>query len=194
MKYLQKNWYVVLLIILAIVWSIRRSSSKPWHDWEIASIVTTIIYAAIVYIKLFRDNEIERKKLLLSVPALAVIGIAALMSGIEKLDVNGMTLFESSRTKTMGALFIGSCCFCAVDKLLGTPGSTTEQSFMKALKYSDVPVMLAFLVLWYYSWSIGSNPDVMAQMDPFFAGAIAFQMMLSNVVWSFTDDDIFEKR
>lgn len=61
--------------------------------------------------------------------------------------------------------------------------------FRSTVFMSDLPLAIAFLVLTIYSIFI----DYCIQMDYFFSGAIAFQMMASNAVWIFNDDKIFTK-
>lgn len=67
--------------------------------------------------------------------------------------------------------------------------SDQSRSFRSAVFMSDLPLAIAFLVLAIYSIFINHC----SQLDYFFSGAIAFQMMASNAVWIFNDDKIFEK-
>jgi len=67
--------------------------------------------------------------------------------------------------------------------------SGLSKDFRSAVFMSDLPLSIAFLVLTIYSIFI----DYCIQMDYFFSGAIAFQMMASNAVWIFNDDKIFTK-
>ena len=66
--------------------------------------------------------------------------------------------------------------------------SDLSNSFRSTVFMSDLPVTMGSLVLVIYSFSI----SYCIQMDYFFSGAIAFQMMASNGIWIFNDDIFFE--
>lgn len=193
-RYVRRNWWVILFIFIPpVLWGILKGDPSPWQDWEEGSVVMTITYAIIVYVKLFRDDEVDKKSILLVLPALFFISLAAVLSifGNSDITVKGY-VFRSTRTWNMGFLSLGSLLFCVVDIILSRSGRY-KNSYINSLKFSDIPVTIAFLILLIYSWRISqSSPELATLMEPFFGGAVAFQMMLSNVVWSFTDDAIFD--
>ena|ERR1051326_207988 len=193
-RYVRRNWWVITFIFIPpVLWGILKGDSSPWQDWEEGSVVMTITYAIIVYVKLFRDDEVDKKSILWVLPALFFISLAAVLSifGDGDISIKGHAL-RSTRTWNMGLLFVGSFLFCVVDIILSRSGCY-RNSYINSLKFSDIPVTIAFLILLIYSWRIGrSSPELATLMEPFFGGAVAFQMMLSNVVWSFTDDAIFD--
>src|ERR1017187_3072407 len=106
-RYFKRNWYVVVLLVSSVLWGINGGNANPWKDWETASILVTVIYAGIIYFKLFFDEGIPRKKLLLAVPALILICSASTISRVEQLEINGIHLLTGSRVKAMGVLFLG---------------------------------------------------------------------------------------
>lgn len=188
--YLKKNFIIVLFLIFGVLWGVWRGDPTPWNDWEEAAVGVTIGYAIFVYAKLLKENAISGRRALLVVGALVCIILAFSLSYFGEIAVKGHVVVRGTRPNILGWLFFGSLLFCYVDWLLA--GGRYRDSYKKALKYSDVPVTIAFLILWRYSCSIQDNTKLADMLEPFFAGAVAFQMMLSNVVWSFTDDPIFE--
>jgi hypothetical protein len=186
---------VLLMLIGAVLWGLYRGSDKPWKDWETASVRVTAVYALIIYLKLFLDKDIGRIKLFLAFPALSLIWLATMISTSGELEINGRRLLVGSRANIMMLLWLGSSIFCILDLLLASEkNSKYRDSFKQSLRFSDFPVMVAFLVLWYYAHKIQSKPSLAQMMEPFFGGAVAFQMMLSNVVWLLTDDPIFSHK
>jgi hypothetical protein len=61
------------------------------------------------------------------------------------------------------------------------------------MMFSDIPVSVAFVVLSCYSLILGDIKLSTEHMDSFFAGAVAFQMIISNIIWTVNDDAIIEK-
>jgi hypothetical protein len=179
-KYIERA-FVILLLGLAVAFGFK-SSDKPWKNWEFAAVTATIIYAAVIYWKIFFDRDVAPRRAILSIPALMFI-----------MWADWVSKNSGSTVVVMLLLSIGSSLFCLVDYLLMSGKSKYAASLKKTFKYSDLPVTLAFLILLAYSYSIKSNPKLTQTMEPFFGGAVAFQMMLSNFVWAFIDEPILAK-
>lgn len=190
--YVTKNLYFVAILIGMILWGWLRGGLKPWENWEHASIIGTMLYAAGLYMKLFLDNQLSGKKLALAVLAVGMLLIASGLSGIPDLSIGGKAIYTNSRTTTMFLLFVAASLFCALDGVFATHDGRYSVSYKNSLKFSDAPITLAFLTLWLYSMYVQSDQKLAESLDPFFSGAIAFQMILSNFVWSITDDDIID--
>lgn len=62
--------------------------------------------------------------------------------------------------------------------------------YRNSLHYSDLPIAITFGLLTVYSLLLPSNLE--EKMDPLFSGVITFQMIFSNLVWTFIDDPLVE--
>lgn len=147
---------------------------------------------------MFFDSDIDKKPLIAGVPALGLGMIAIFISGFASVEGNfifGSTTsyisIPGSRDITLGLLTLGALMYCIVNYNLYKSNTKHKESFLKSLQYSDFPVFITFLILW--STVIPFYNDLHNPvLESFYGGTIAFQMIYSNIVWSFIDDPIIE--
>lgn len=158
-------------------------SKISWKNWENASVISTLIYAAFYYYKLFRNPEYEKVKR-------AHLGLVGLFLFIITV-LSVVSTIQMNRVIYMAIICAISGIYCYIDYKLKT--GDLELSYTTTLKYSDIPVSIAFLILLIYSAILNfTDPMELIKMEPFFGGAVAFQMILSNIIWSFTDDKVMD--
>ena len=198
--YLLKNFYIVFFIFGGLAWGMVKGDQHFWKDYEEASIVITIAYTIFLYVQMWRLNKVEKKALLLATPALFFgmffIGISGLTSVLGELQLGtksaSILSIDGNRQITLGLLCLGTLFYCIVNYSLSKgQGNDVKQSFIKSLQYSDFPVFITFLLLWITTFALKEKLDE-DYVESFYGGAIAFQMIYSNIVWSFIDDPIIE--
>lgn len=202
-KYLKKNdnKFVLIILGLTIIWGMFGStflgifgpSKEPWKNWEDASIFFTMIYTVWLYFDgffisaKFEGIGIKRTGLIVSACiALMAVVVLLIIDFIHRLDLT--THLQFPRYFVMVLLLISAALFSSIDFLLGEENKDYSSGYNKIFYYSDLPITFVFAILFLYSLMMNGN----AICDPFFSGAIAFQMMLSNLLWSFMDDKVFE--
>jgi hypothetical protein len=102
---------------------------------------------------------------------------------------NGYLNFE--RTTKMTILVIVAALFCVVDYIMAKNANNNKIYYTTIFRYSDIPVMLTFAVLLTYAIYIGNAEIKQRNLNHFFEGAIAFQMIFSNIIWLYNDDKIW---
>lgn len=63
---------------------------------------------------------------------------------------------------------------------------TIHKEFKNALKYIERPTLIIFCIMFVYA-SYCSFSGIVHEMETFFSGAIAFELLLSSIVWANTD-------
>ena len=183
-KYISKgdNIFVLVTLAFTIVWGFVGTAHEPWKNWEVATVFLTFIYSVWVFAngffikKHFSGLPIEKTGVIvLSIFSLCVVTVI-------------LVFFQFDRWLIMLLLFITAVLCSLMDYLLGKEEKECFSGFNKLFYYSDLPITIAFGVLLAYSIKMHDNKI----MDSFFSGAIAFQMILSNFLWSFFDDKVFE--
>jgi len=187
--YIKKSWHNVLILLLTVLYGFFGVSCDPWKNWELASVVVILIYTLILYVDGFfiskRFKGLTMPKLGLFLPALATIALMLwflINNSFHEFFPESMKYY--GRLKIMGMLFLTSGILSWIDYEVG---KNENICFIKIFYYSDLPVTITFLILFIYSIVMNRNQ----KFDPFFSGAIAFQMIISIFLWSlFTDDNI----
>ena len=99
------------------------------------------------------------------------------------------------RIEIMFLLVLTTLLFVIVDfllfKFLYSSLPKVSKSYLLSLIFSDIPITLAFIILTVYAVLLKKENEL-RNMDAFFGGTIAFQMILSNIIWTFTDDIFLE--
>jgi hypothetical protein len=168
-------------------------SKEPWKNWEDASIFFTWIYTFWLYMDGFFKSK-KFKGLAIETIGLIVLAVIVLLAVVVFLtfnllhEFNAKAFWETPRWVVMLALLLSAALFSYIDFLLGEEKRDYSSGYNKIFYYSDLPITFAFIILFIYSLKMSAN----TMCDPFFSGAIAFQMMLSNFLWSFMDDKVFE--
>ncbi len=199
-KYCKKNWYIVLFLPAAIIFGMLDYFGNYWKGFELASVLMTLIYTIILYLRMFYYSDVDKTALRGSIIAL-IIGIASIVFSVIlsvaekisiKLDTFSIdTIVYGSRDITLGLLCLGTLMFCVVNYKLYKSNTKHKESFLRSLQYSDLPVFITFLILWSTVVPFSKNLHDPI-LEGFYGGTIAFQMIYSNIVWSFIDDPILE--
>jgi hypothetical protein len=199
-RFLKKTWYIFCLILIAFLWGVFKRDTKFWSNFEESSIILTLLYSIFIYIRLLLDKTVNKQDVLIALPAL--LGALLLISlsvwaqvggGLDLKSRNGFGItIESKRNITMGLLTIGTGFYLLVNFILTRNESTYKEVYIKSIQYSDVPVAITFLLLWASTFALNDISNEIF-FDSFYGGVIAFQMIYSNIVWSFIDDPIIEK-
>lgn len=103
-----------------------------------------------------------------------------------------MFIANIPRTNKMLMLLISSILYCIIDILM-IKWKNDVINYHINLKYSDAPIAISLLILWLYSIYLGDTVIINDNLESFFSGAIAFQLIVSNIIWSFSDDKFFHK-
>lgn len=200
-KYFAKrsNLFVLAILSLTVIYGVFGFSKQLWKNWEDAAVFFTLVYTIFLYAKGFFIKDRTTNKATFEGLPLAKIGLIALgviiLAIVTTFQVFNVihefrpeSLFETSRWIIILLLFLMAAIFSWIDYLIGNAGLPVSNDFMRSFYYSDLPVTFAFGILFCYSVKMDGETN----MDPFFGGAIAFQMMMSNFLWSFMDDKIFD--
>lgn len=67
-----------------------------------------------------------------------------------------------------------------------TKRQTINKEFQNALKYIERPTLIIFCIMFVYALYC-SFSGIVHEMETFFSGAIAFELLLSSIVWANTD-------
>jgi len=198
--YLWINKWPWILFVLTVILGMTRffnfSSLAPWKNWEVAALGYTIIYTGIIYfdglMKNYFNNIDGRIVALLFIPFLGLSFSFILSLGAYSHLFN----FTLDRRWSMCCLWITTFFFVVVDFILFKELSSrlprVSKAYLQSLKFSDFPIFIAFAALTAYAFYIGKDEIDREHMDSFFSGTIAFQMMLSNIIWTLTDDVFLE--
>lgn len=200
--FFKKNWYVFLMVISAYLFGVFKGDNSFWLDFEGASIAITIVYSIIIYITLYRDSAVQKEAVLKALPFLFV-GIllillsvlAGLGNGLNLVSGNGFGVSLSGERKvTMGLLACGTLFYAMVNYVLMRGESKFKLTYVKSLQYSDIPVVITFMLLWASTFQLENylGEGEIEKYEAFYGGAVAFQMLYSNIVWAFIDDPIIE--
>ncbi len=156
----------------------------------------TFIYTCFIYREGYKKkyfNDIGGEK-----TALIVVSIFALL-GVFLVSLNEyfrIFIFLTDRRSSMVCLFLTALLFVILDftlaKALVHQQPPISKAFFLSMKFSDIPISIAFAILTLYAFTLGENKIDQEHMDAFFGGTIAFQMMLSNIIWTLTDDVFVE--
>lgn len=190
------TWAVINLLTVLSVWVLLQFTwtAKFWAYWESAAIASEIVYTLLFFVAFLGFK-----------PAIGdyVDGKGGLIAGVVVFIGCGLVafagfkgLYERSFVCQTALLTLGAAAFAIVDWFLGrnikpTKGSDKEfgkrmaRGFNSALIYSDLPIAACFLVLTITAAFLDRHPDlyVEATVRAFLAGAIAFQMLISNTIY-----------
>lgn len=174
-------------------WGMRRERYK---NWETCALLFTFTYTIYLYVKNRKKfkNVMGWPAMFLGVAPLALM-FTTIISASGHLEVGGVRV-EIHRPEIMVALVVTSLLFVVVDLILfrslKAKYPKDSNAFWLSFQYSDFPILVAFILLTIYAFALGEDEIKRDHMDAFFAGAIAFQMILSNIIWTVTDDPLVE--
>lgn len=96
------------------------------------------------------------------------------------------------RTNKMLLLIFISALFVAIDFIMLKKANTDKINYATNLYQSDFPVLIGFIVLGVYAFYLGDQAIESNKLNHFFEGAIAFQMIFSNIIWMYNDDEFWK--
>jgi|GEM_PF-3876529 len=204
MELTKSNKLTIVLLLGTVLYAfIFGASGDICKVWEDAAVVATIFYGFTIYILGFYWKEFRDLKLpeigtivgfLLVILALTTPFIKSLLGNhfsiVENLEID---ILNPHRTLKLLYLFIIAFLFSSIDWIMIKQNFDTINYDIN-FRYSDVPVTIIFFILMLYSFysyqimNIANN-----YLDHFFEGAIAFQMMLSNIIWMYNDEEFWEE-
>jgi len=197
------NFITFFVLLLGVLYGFLGPNKGMFcfKNWENASVTTTIIYAVVLYgYGLFGDKFDNLKKLprgfvitfLVIIFFITLPFSLAFVADLFNLDKWALIL-DVGRIAKMWLLTITALLFLFVDALMMKSEKFEEIiKFNINLKYSELPVLGVFIVLLVYSYFLGNIKITEYKLDSFFAGAVAFQMISSNIIWMQTDDKLWE--
>lgn len=84
--------------------------------------------------------------------------------------------------------------FMMIDVAMKKKGINAGIKFNVNFLFSEFPIFLSFLILTVYAIILGEENIHKDGHEAFFSGVVAFQMIVSNIIWSINDDDLFNKK
>lgn len=187
-------WIVTFALVVAFglkgyrITEPRGYSLNFWHYWEVAALVSAIIFNILFYILGFFLTP----KMFLNLKRPSYIGVLVLLEMISSICLGFATwvsLKEMSCLLQLFSVFIAALCFLTFDSVMARESNLpkTREDFKASVSLNDKPSALAFAVLlifaWIYPTSHGTvNGDYEPPFRAFIGGAIAFQMIVSNFV------------
>lgn len=178
-----KLWWteskLYLFFLLGIVlWGLFGLNKNSCHNWEEASITLTLILTILIYAQGFwgpkKFQSVDFSKVGLFVIALlaVLITIGFLMADTIHQYFPNLVNIELPRWGIMALILFTSLLLSWMDYQIG---KEDDIFMMKLFYYSDLPIIVTLIILLTYSIFNRNNHVV----DPFFSGAIAFQMSIS---------------
>lgn len=193
--WIEKSKLYLIFLISVILWGILGPSKKPWCNWQDASIILTLILTIIVYVQGFwgekRFKSVAAKELgEIGLFFIIIFSVIVMTAG---LLLNTAHEYYPKIIKIKLPIWAIMLLFLIISIVLSyidfQVGKNDDISMMKLFYYSDLPIIATILILFIYSIIINGCEE----MEPFFSGAIAFQMIISILLASlFKDDNILK--
>ncbi len=201
----KENPVSLTLLVLAVLFSFLPGSWfgwPRWFNWEIAGFFSTVIYSYYIYLvegmmggsKFLLTNK-RKSKIGLVITCLLLLTITTLLSlNHHTRWINTEITSKFPNITKMLFLFVSSIFFVIAVRLLsfGPNNDPIAKSFRASFLYSERPICIGFGMIFVYACLLGEKRITEEHMESFFGGAIAFQMMVSNVIWVFTDDALMK--
>ena len=200
-------WAPIVTFIITIIWGFGGFSLKNdinyWKNWENACVFSTVFYTILLFITgLFGGRFVglidlqvnadlkeflkeHLKKVGTIVSSLIIIVIFAIFIGKENLLLIDIPL---NRIELMALYFFISLLYLKINKILAKSNIPEKDEMKNSILYCDGPISFTFLILVIYAMVLGSQKINDLGINPFFSGAIAFQMILSNIIWGIIDN------
>jgi hypothetical protein len=198
--YLTSNKFSLCLLLICILSGSMRlfglSKAQPWQDWQTSAIAFTFVYTVYVYWNGWKKGYFKYLDGTLGIPlGLALAALLVVFSFLLN-DYFDIYSHKLGTRAIMVSLVITAALFVVLDTIMWSSLRHTHEAvselYLQSLKFSDIPTALAFVVLTIYAFALGPQGIHNQHMDSFFGGTIAFQMILSNVIWTLTDDALIE--
>lgn len=197
------NFIVFFALLLGVLYGFLGHNKGVFcfKNWENVSITTTIIYAVVLYsYGLFgsKFDNLGKTPRGFVTTFLVIIFFITLPFSLafvgDLFNVNKLALIlDGRRIIKMCLLTITTILFLIIDAIMMKSEKLEEIiKFHINFKYSELPVLGTFIVLLVYSCFLGDIKINEYKLDAFFAGAVAFQMISSNIIWMQNDDKLWE--
>jgi hypothetical protein len=207
-QFLKDNPVSSFILFCSVLYSLFWPNETRWFSWELAGFISTVAYSFYIYIfegmicgSRFMLQKKRKDKIgwvVLCIVSLSITALLSLNNHTHLINIPSALhlkeLIEGYPTSSkMALLFISTLLFAKTVHMLGSSGSDkVARSFKSSFVYSDRPICIGFALLFAYSLIVGESYIAEKQMHSFFGGAIALQMMISNIVWVFNDDDLLQ--
>ncbi len=188
---------IICCIILAVLYAFfgPNKNDMSYRNWENVSVTLTIIYAAVFYFCFLIEIKYEKLNRFTRLFVVSFLGLVLLITlpfstafFSELFNNTFLNEIASNLNKgrlcNMWLLTITAVLFLLIDIVMMYSGYDDKDKFHINFKYSEFPVFVSFGVLLLYSYYLG---DKINMLDSFFAGAVAFQMISSNIIWLLND-------
>jgi len=166
-------------------------------------VTATIIYAIILYsIGLFgttfdKVTKIQKGVIILLLTLIILITVpfsfkffGEFLSSNKLIKV--VEALDFDRIDKLWVLTITAISFLLIDIIMEKAEGDDKIKFHINRKYSETPVIISFTVLLLYAYFIGLDNIEKYNLEPFFAGTIAFHMISSNIIWVLNDDKFWD--
>ena len=208
MKFTWDNILFLLLMLFIIIFPFWQGTESTYGKiWEDVSVVATIIYALLLYIsgfffKKFTGLKDWQKGLIGIFIFIITLFSLPFIYGFFEVIFPNITNFDYlnklygdinySRSLKMLLLFLISLLFTIIDFIMLKKAVDSKINYATNLYVSDIPVTITFLILLLYALHIGDETIKREYLNHFYEGAIAFQMIFSNIIWMYNDDEFWK--
>lgn len=173
---------------LTIFWGFTLKNDEHCKSWEHACVYSTLIYTGLLFGAGLLGDKFK------GVNSRQAIGISLLLFCIILFAISTLkeelVFFEVSlcRIIIMLLYFLISLSYFIINIVLIKADIPEKDEIINSIKYCEGPISLIFIILFIYALDLGSQKINDLGIDPFFSGAIAFQMILSNIIWGIIDN------
>ena len=204
MKFTWDNLLIGALLLFVIIFPFWKGADGNYGQiWEDVSVVATLTYAIIIYMWGFFGGKFGNLSdplkgiigfiVILLIPILSISFIIGFVRiWFPSLDGFYGEYFAIPRTVKMVLLILVSILFLIVDYIMLKKADTNKINYATNLYQGDFPVVAGFIVLGLYAFYLGDQAIETNKLNHFFEGAIAFQMIFSNIIWMYNDDEFWK--
>jgi hypothetical protein len=154
-----------------------------WLYWEVAALVSTILFNALFYILGF----FLPPQMFLQLKRGGYIGVIVLLEGISIAGLcfaTWISLRDKSCSIQLFLILITIICLTTIDSVMARQSNdeNVRKDFQSSVALNDKPALVAFTVLLVFSLIYSSSRGAIYDDNfrAFIGGAIAFQMIASN--------------
>ncbi|KGN71019.1 hypothetical protein HR09_01550 [Porphyromonas gulae] len=167
--------------------------------WENISVLITLFYTLILYVTLWIRDRFDPAVFLLLVLIFGITLPFTVPLACKYLHHDGLNMITSvvesiGRIGKMIILTFTAFVFMMIDVAMKKKGINAGIKFNVNFLFSEFPIFLSFLILTVYAIILGEENIHKDGHEAFFSGVVAFQMIVSNIIWSINDDDLFNKK
>lgn len=200
MKLTWDNILIIILMLFVIIFPFWKGTEGNYGQiWEDVSIVATLFYAFLIYAAGFIFKQFEGLKdwhkgligfiVLFLIPVISISYIVGFLRIFyPEMDEIYNEYLNLYRYGKMIILLIVSLLFTLVDYIMLKNANDGKINYATNFYVSDIPVSIIFAILLVHSIYVGDEAIKTNALNHFYEGAIAFQMIFSNIIWMYNDD------